>query len=421
MGKDNIAGILHQTDIFSLVSEEVLQEIIPQVSTYSFKKDELIIKKDESGDKMFVIMSGNAKIHDGEHVLATVNSGSYFGEFFLFDSAPRSMSVSAMNDVEVIGINAEVFLKLLQKEPQIYNKIISLLIKRLRDQNSSTVNILKSREQELLRLVEERTLQLNIKSKELAEKNKEVTDSIVYAKRIQSAILPDVKKIEEVFLDSFVLYIPKDIVSGDFYTFFRENDLAIIVAADCTGHGVPGAFMSMIGSSLLRRIIIEKEITHPSKILDELHPSVVGSLRQMESESNDGMDIAVCSFNLKENVLQYAGANRPLWLVRGNEVQIISPDKLPIGGTQLKRENPFTNHSISLQKNDSIYIFTDGYADQFGGESGKKLMTAKFREVLLSIQSKNMKEQREFLNNYFRDWKGSHDQVDDVLVIGIKI
>ena len=421
MTAEQLATILHQTDIFSLVSIDMLMEIIPELTIHTFKKDDSIITKGESGDKMFVLVSGSAKIHDRDHVLATVESGTYFGEFFLFDSAPRSMSVSALNEVEVVGISKDVFVKLLKHHPEIYNKIISLLIKRLREQNNNTINILKSREHELLRLVDERTLELNNKSKELEIKNKEITDSIIYAQRIQSAILPETKKIAETFKDSFILFLPKDIVSGDFYAFFQKDEYSIIVAADCTGHGVAGAFMSMIGSSLLNRIIIEKGITKPAIILDQLHKAVIESLRQTENESNDGMDVSICCFDFIKNKLEYAGANRPLWLVRDNELEVIKPDKFPIGGTQISRQNDYTNHILELNANDSIYIFTDGFADQFGGINFKKMMTGKLKELLLSIQNLSMPDQKNFLQNFFNNWKGIIEQVDDVLVIGIKV
>ncbi len=420
MTTQEIADVLHTTDIFSLVSMDLLLEIIPQLSVHSFNAEERIIQKGEAGDKMFVLISGKAKIHDESHILATVESGSYFGEFFLFDTAPRSMSVSAVNEVKVIAFNREVFKKILEQHPQIYDKIISLLIKRLRNQNDNTISILKSREQELLRLVDERTHELNIKTQELAIKNKEVTDNIVYAQRIQNAILPDKKLIQQSFPESFVLYLPKDIVSGDFYSFFLKNDCAIIVAADCTGHGVTGAFMSMIGSSLLNQIIIEKGVTQPSEILDHLHLAVIDSLRQSENESHDGMDVAICSFNLKENKLEYAGANRPLWLLKNNELEAVKPDKLPIGGTQYSRENKYRNNSVTLSANETAYIFTDGYADQFGGEFGKKMMTAKLKGLLLSIQNLKMHEQESALKEFFIRWKNNHEQVDDVLVIGIQ-
>lgn len=421
MTTQEIADVLHRTDIFSLVSMELLLEIIPELTVQDYGTEERIIQKGEAGDKLFVLIAGKAKIHDEAHTLATVEAGSYFGEFFLFDTAPRSMSVSAVGDVQVIAFNRDAFKKILEQHPQIYNKIISLLIKRLRDQNNNTISILKSREQELLRLVDERTHELNLKTQELAIKNREVTDNIVYAQRIQSAILPDRKLIAQSFADSFVLYMPKDIVSGDFYSFFLKNDRAIVVAADCTGHGVTGAFMSMIGSSLLNQIIIEKGVTQPSLILDELHLAVIHSLRQSENESHDGMDVAICAFDVQCNSLEYAGANRPLWLMKNNELQTIKADKVPIGGTQIFRTENYTNHTIALSPSDTIYIFTDGYADQFGGENGKKMMTAKFKELLLSIQQLTMQEQETTLKEFFMNWKNNHEQVDDVLVMGMRV
>jgi len=265
------------------------------------------------------------------------------------------------------------------------------------------------------------------KSEQLLEhiqtKNKEITDNINYAQRIQSAILPDVELIYEALQQSFILYLPKDIVSGDFYAFAEKNDRLLVIAGDCTGHGVSGAFMSMIGSSLLNQIINEKGIEEPALILNQLNKSVIEALKQGENQSAsaDGMDIAICSFDLKKNGLAFAGANRPLWLVRNGVMEAYKPDKFPIGGLQMARDRTFTSHWVQLQKNDTIYIFTDGYADQFGGAHGKKLMTAKFKEMLLSIQGMSMREQEGYLKKYFEEWKGDNEQVDDVLVIGVRV
>ncbi len=238
---------------------------------------------------------------------------------------------------------------------------------------------------------------------------------------ISAAILPDVKLIYKTLKQSFILYLPKDIVSGDFYAFAQMRNKVLIAAADCTGHGVAGAFMSMIGSSLLNQIINERNITDPALILDHLNEGIIHSLKQKENESSDGMDISICTFDFIKNELLFAGANRPLWLIRNNELQFYKPDKMPIGGLQTITDEKFSQHIIQLQKNDTIYIFSDGYTDQFGGEKGKKLMTRRFREVLLSIQNKTMHEQELFLNEYFENWKGINEQVDDVLVIGIRI
>ena len=281
--------------------------------------------------------------------------------------------------------------------------------------------LLESQNSELERKVKERTAEVE-RQKELIEiKNKAITDNINYAQRIQSAILPDIKLIYKALEESFILFLPKDIVSGDFYAFAEKNNRVLIIAGDCTGHGVSGAFMSMIGSSLLNQIINEKNIEEPAQILNQLNTSVIETFRQSENESNDGMDVSICSFDLFKKELQYAGANRPLWLIRNGEITVFRPDKFPIGGLQMARDRSFTNYAIQLQKNDTLYIFTDGYADQFGGGLGKKMMTAKFKEMLVSIQGMTMREQEHYLKHHFEHWKGSNEQVDDVLVIGIRV
>ena len=179
--------------------------------------------------------------------------------------------------------------------------------------------------------------------------------------------------------------------------------------------------MSIIGSSLLKSIINEKNITTPSEVLDALNEGIINSLKQHESETHDGMDISICSFNAEKMSLEFAGANRPLWLIRNNELFVYAADKFPIGGLQIKHNNQFTNHKINLQQNDTIYLFSDGYADQFGGDYGKKLMTKKLKDILVSIQHLGMSEQKVYLQNYFNEWKGDNEQVDDVLIIGIRV
>ncbi|MEP7169784.1 MAG: SpoIIE family protein phosphatase [Bacteroidota bacterium] len=316
----------------------------------------------------------------------------------------------------------------LSKNFAMINKMLSQQVKEINElyaktlmQESEKKNILESQKEKLEQQVAERTLEISYQKNLVESKNKDITDSINYAKRIQSAILPDIKIIQQTFRQSFILYLPKDIVSGDFYLFAQKNDRVLVAAADCTGHGVAGAFMSMIGSSLLNQIINEKGITEPAKILNQLNNEIVQSLKQKETESNDGMDISICSINLKNNDLQFAGANRPLYLIRKNEIAVYPPDKFPIGGLQILNDESFTNHTIKLQAGDTLYFFSDGYADQFGGEKAKKMMTKKFKEILLSIQNLSMQEQENHLKEYFEKWKGKYEQVDDVLIIGIRV
>lgn len=253
------------------------------------------------------------------------------------------------------------------------------------------------------------------------EKNKEITQSLHYARHIQAAVLPNQKNIAALLKNHFILYLPKDIVSGDFYSVLQNKDKVIVAAADCTGHGVAGAFMSMIGTSLINHLVNEKNITNPAVILDELNEGIINSLKQRQGDSNDGMDIGLCSIDLKENKLLFAGANRPLWLFRNEEIKVIKPDKFPIGGMQVDHKNKYTAHSIDLLPNDTIYIFSDGYSDQFGGEQGKKMMSKRFKQYLQVMQHLPMDKQKEQLEQLFNSWKGNHEQVDDVLVVGIRV
>ena len=257
---------------------------------------------------------------------------------------------------------------------------------------------------------------------EIEIKHKEIIDSVNYAKRIQEAILPTRAEISNRLPTSFILFKPRDIVSGDFYWFSNKDGKSIIAAVDCTGHGVPGAFMSMIGNTLLNQIVDEKGVTEPHRILQLLNEEINNSLKQTqaESESRDGMDVAICSFNSEKTELNYAGAMRPLYFVRNNELVETRASKFAIGGRDYDENKVFVDHSFSLQKGDTIYISTDGFADQFS-PADKKLMTKKFKEILLSIQDKTMEEQKDHLDEFIENWKGSLEQTDDILVIGIRV
>lgn len=270
----------------------------------------------------------------------------------------------------------------------------------------------------------------------ITQKNKDILDSINYARKIQSAILAPKEEIFAVFKNAFILYKPKDIVSGDFYYFTRTGNQAIIAAADCTGHGVPGALMSMIGNDLLHQITREMKIEQPASILDHLHYGVTNILKQGSNrDTKDGMDIALLCFDNDFKKVNYAGAYRNLYVVRNETLAEYKANKFPIGNVQQERDN-FRNHEIELQKGDMCYIFTDGYADQFGGEKGKKFMMKRFSDLLVKISPLDVREQERVLDETIESWRKfvpatepggqssvTHEmeQVDDILVIGIRI
>lgn len=287
------------------------------------------------------------------------------------------------------------------------------------EQEREKQKILSGQNEMLDSQVKERTKEINEQKKVIEEKNKDITDSINYAQRIQRSILPTEHEINDIFEECFVLFKPRDIVSGDFYQFKKNGDHNYAILADCTGHGVPGALMSMIGSNLLKQIILERGIIEPNKILSELHKEVRSTLRQTGGvQSHDGMDASVVLLHNKK--LFIASANRPVYIVVNGELTELKPDKRSIGGSQSTDEIAFTLNEIEVQTGMMVYLFSDGYADQFGGEAGKKFKVKNLSQLLLSIYSKPLNTQKEILNTTFDNWKQQLEQVDDVSLIGIR-
>jgi len=258
--------------------------------------------------------------------------------------------------------------------------------------------------------------------KELVEeKNKEITDSITYAKRLQEAILPPLKMVKEVFPENFVLYIPKDIIAGDFYWMEHSGEFTFIAAADSTGHGVPGAMVSVVCSNALNRSIKEFKLTEPGLVLDKARELVLETFAKSEGDVKDGMDISLLCINRKKKSITWAGANNPLWFINPADKKLseIKPNKQPIGKTD--NPLPFTTHSIPYIEGKIIYLITDGYADQFGGPKGKKLKYKQLEEFIVSNQEKELNQQKEILEKKFMDWKMHYEQVDDVTLLAVKI
>ena len=265
--------------------------------------------------------------------------------------------------------------------------------------------------------IEKQKEQVDEAYESLEEKSSEILASIKYAKRIQTAILPSKKKIDRLLPDSFVLYKPKDIVAGDFYWIEEKEDTILFAAADCTGHGVPGAMVSVVCNNALNRAVREYHLTDPGLILDKTREIVVAEFEKSEEDVKDGMDIALCA--LHGTTLYYAGANNPLWIFRGEDFIEIKANKQPIG--KFENYTAYTCHQVDLKTGDTIYIFSDGFADQFGGELGKKLRSGVFNNFLKEISKLPMTEQKERLNSFFEDWKGTREQLDDICVIGVRV
>jgi serine phosphatase RsbU (regulator of sigma subunit) len=310
--------------------------------------------------------------------------------------------------------------------------VFSIIILRMFRQKRKANILLATQNSEILQQKEEISAQRDeisaqrdtvvIQKDHIEEQKKEITDSINYAKRIQQAVLPSGEYANSILGEHFILFKPKDIVSGDFYWGTRINEWLIVTVADCTGHGVPGAFMSMLGVSFLNEIVRKKEITKASEVLDHLRESIIEALQQKgtSGEQKDGMDIALCVLNTANYQLQFAGANNPLIIVSTKrELNEIEPDKQPVA--IYENMKPYKNNVINIQKGDTLYLTSDGYEDQFGGPRNKKFMAKQLKELFMIIANKSMNEQQEILNNTFENWKGEHEQIDDVTILGLRI
>jgi len=269
----------------------------------------------------------------------------------------------------------------------------------------------------------EKNSMLNEAYTEIEEQKKHIMDSIYYARRIQTAILPSYNLLDKYIKSYFIFYMPKDIVSGDFYWMSASSGLVMIAAVDCTGHGVPGAFMSIVGFNQLNNAVTVQKARKASDILNELNKGVIQTLNENTGETSikDGMDMTLCVFDFKNKKLDFAGANNPLIHIRDNTMNKIKGDRFPIGAFVDGQEQLFANNEVRLVDGDMIYMFSDGYADQFGGPENKKFFTKRFEQLLFEIHNDPLEEQKEKLKLTLFDWMGNNDQVDDILVIGIRI
>jgi sigma-B regulation protein RsbU (phosphoserine phosphatase) len=296
-------------------------------------------------------------------------------------------------------------------------------ITKLSEKFNMMIAQLESYYYELEEKVKERTLKIEKQKEEIEEQKKHIMDSIYYARRIQNAILPSFNMINTHLKSYFIFYLPKDIVSGDFYWVNEADGHFMISAVDCTGHGVPGAFMSIVGFNQLNYAVNVKKARRAGSILDELNSGVISTLNEGKSDNSikDGMDMALCVFDFAAKNVEFAGANNPLILIRDNKLIKFKGDRFPIGAFEGDSPQPFKNSEIDLMEGDCFYLASDGYSDQFGGPDNKKFMQRRFEDFLLEINSEPMDVQKELLHKKLYEWMGVNDQVDDVLVIGIRI
>ena len=299
---------------------------------------------------------------------------------------------------------------------------IFFIAKRIADAFNETEELSINLEKKVV----ERTAEVVAQKEEIERQNKDIRDSINYAQRIQEAMLPPATAVQELFPDSYILFWPRDTVSGDFYfateAFVDGNRYKVIAAVDCTGHGVPGAFMSMIGSTILQKILFDQHIVEPAQILTELDKEVRASLKQNVTHNRDGMDMAVCTIDCSNNRLHYAGARNPLVLLKGGKVTVIKAERVNIGGVENQPDRPFVQHTIDIDEPTSFYIFSDGYQDQMGGPRGKKFKFKNMQALFEEVGHLPMAEQLPVMETTLRNWMGDQEsQIDDVLLMGVRL
>ncbi|MDK2952435.1 MAG: hypothetical protein PWQ77_2100, partial [Kosmotogales bacterium] len=342
---------------------------------------------------------------------------------------PKDIINSRLDELEVQEILATFFkdsIQKIRKTNQKFNEEINIPTAKLGERIMSFSAIPEFNENELETILfvghditEAKHIELEIK-----DKNKKINESINYAQRIQSSILPNTAIIQEYLPKSFIFYIPRDVVSGDFPWFFKKEDILYIAAVDCTGHGVPGALLSFIGYFQLNNIVDHDVNYKAGQILDKLHYGVRSTLKQdrIDADARDGMDIALCRIDMKKKELQYAGAHRPLYLLRNGELLEFKGNRKAIGGIPHKKkpEKDFINHVIEIKKGDKIFIFSDGMPDQIGGPEGRKYMSKRIRENIVENKDLSMQQYSNLFATDFKKWKGKNKQIDDVLLIGIE-
>jgi len=392
------------------------EELIEELKTFpiaEFKGDTIVGKASDQATFVPLVLNGSMR---------TVRYDIYGNEVVIYD----------INEMQscIIGITA-VLMPDIANGYTITNEDIAF-IKIPKSKIVGWMKKYKSWLEFTFKLNEIRMNELVARNKEVSEKNKEINDSINYAQRIQNAVLPSQESISSLLPNHFILFKPRDIVSGDYYWLTKIRNKTIVVVADCTGHGVPGALMSMLGISLLNKLFIDKEDISAAKVLDKLRDDVIKSLNDNAKTADyeekeyayekvkDGMDMAIMIFDFDKHKMQYSGAYNPFYLVRNKELYHFKGDRMPVG-FYFEKNVSFTNQEIDLEKGDIIYAFSDGYVDQIDESGSKKFLTKNFKNLLLEINNLSMEDQKEVLNTKIEEWKGDHDQVDDILVMGIKI
>jgi|GEM_PF-5045323 len=434
-------SLLKRVSIFAHTEDNIMTKIAQNVTICESKPGEIVFHKGDKGDAMYVIIRGQVRVHDGEYTFATLEQGEVFGEYALLDTIERSASVTAVQNTELLVLDRVTFYDIMLNDAEILQGILRVLVERARLNNKLQEELnrekrrIEEQNQEILAANEEirqQQEQIELANELLDEKNQLITSSITYARHIQNALLPELQELKSILPYSYVLYLPKDIVSGDFYWFSTlgmcEDVTRFVVAAmDCTGHGVPGAFMSSLGITYLQQIVDFQGIIDVGDIFTTLNKNINRALKQgISIGRGDGMDGTICYIDTEKKLLEVSSARSYLFYIEdvpedtAPTLQIVEGNNFPVGGVS-DFAKTFKRHSIHYKTGTTFYLFTDGYRDQFGHKNDKKFMMKNFKELFLKNYKLPMAKQYQIFKETHEDWKGNTMQTDDVLVMGFKL
>ncbi|MGB0525230.1 MAG: cyclic nucleotide-binding domain-containing protein [Flammeovirgaceae bacterium] len=434
---------LKRVSIFKEVATQSLAAIALVLKEIDTPANTNLFHKGDSGTSMYIIKKGKVSIHDGDYIFNELVEGEVFGEYALLDTESRSASVTTVTATQLLKLEQNDFYWLMNSNAEVMRGIMRVFTQRLRQHNhleealaESNVKIkeqhdlivqenalIERQKEEILAQNEEINAQntkIEKQNQLLEEWNSKITSSINYAKRIQQVSLPSIQVMEEHFREIFILYLPRDIISGDFYWFTQKDGKALLACADCTGHGVPGALMTMAGTMYLNQAVKEFELSDVAQILNELHDGVAGLLRQKEDSVPDGMDVSLCAIDRYKRTIDFAGAKNSMICVKNGEATVIKGNREPIGGNAYLESRDYKKHFIKADAETTYYLFSDGYQDQFS-PAGKKYLKKRFREFLERIHALPLVEQKKILEEEIRNWMGDTEQTDDIMLIGFRV
>lgn len=410
--KNQLAG----APLFEGTQGHQLETVIQASTILDYAADDIIFERGERATGFFIILEGKVKIHVRQIKFIELGPGKYFGEYAMIQNKLHSSTVTAVNNCRCLVMPPDVFNNLLQQSLPFSNHLLKSLIQRLRSKDKLEVS-LKEKNKEISNQNEK----IREQNQKIKEQNEHIHESIEYAGMIQSTMLPSEKLLDMKLENYFLIFHPCEKVSGDFYWFAQRENKYYIAISDCTGHGVPGSMISILGISFLNEIINQISEPVPGEILSKLNNKMQNALNQNHERyrSHDGMDVALVLIDFDRMELSYAGAQSPMYLIRNHELSVFDPDKVNVGTAP--HSYNFTTQDMLMDSDDMLYFFTDGVVDQLGGEDYRRFGTSRLKKVLLSVADQRPEIQEQAILDNFLEWKGMNKQTDDVTLLGIRI